>query len=280
MENSTPQTLAPIPAASVQPGASNDTRTIVTVLCLLFLFPIGLILMWFWSEWKLWIKLLITILPVALILFAIISVFTIFNFVYPRILFNKIPNLNDAEKVCMTKCYRNKDQEKCLLSCLPPETLTGTPNPSAPSSSSQLNTSNWKTYTNTVYNFTLKYPSDRLESCNPKPTSDGIKLWMAPFDCPVAHDAPYEIAIIAMNKENYREYKTPFSTETITISGINSTKKVYKYTNEDGPLANFREGTELVIPQNNNVIKIQFLGDSSEKKNLFDQILSTFQFTK
>ncbi len=41
-------------------GASQDTRTIVTVLLLLFAWPAGLITMWVWSKWSSTIQFLIT----------------------------------------------------------------------------------------------------------------------------------------------------------------------------------------------------------------------------
>lgn len=44
-----------------QQGMSNDTRTIVTVLLLIFVFPVGLIVMWVWPRWPGWVKLLISV---------------------------------------------------------------------------------------------------------------------------------------------------------------------------------------------------------------------------
>lgn len=58
---------------SINGETSHDTKTIITVLLLVFLSPIGLIVMWFWSKWKLWVKILIS-LPVVLFLFFIILV--------------------------------------------------------------------------------------------------------------------------------------------------------------------------------------------------------------
>lgn len=144
-------------------------------------------------------------------------------------------------------------------------------------------TSSWKTYTNTSYNFSVKYPSNLLESCNPSPTVDGIRFWKMPWNCPEAHDAPYTIAINGYDKNIYRKFianrtNTPISSKVITIAGIDSTQNLYKYTNEDGPLANFQESTEIIIPVGINVIVIQQFGNSLEDKSLFDQILSTFQF--
>lgn len=56
---------SPSKAAS---GTSQDTKTLVTVLLLIFIWPVGLIVMWVWSGWKAWIKILITVLSFLVIL--------------------------------------------------------------------------------------------------------------------------------------------------------------------------------------------------------------------
>jgi ABC-type sulfate transport system permease component len=40
---------------------SDDTKTIVTVLLLLFVYPVGVVVMWFWTKWKTWVKLLVSL---------------------------------------------------------------------------------------------------------------------------------------------------------------------------------------------------------------------------
>lgn len=46
-------------------GTSEDTRTIVTVILLIFAYPIGLIVMWVWTHWPKWLKIILS-LPVIL----------------------------------------------------------------------------------------------------------------------------------------------------------------------------------------------------------------------
>lgn len=59
---------------------SEDTKTIVTVLLLIFAFPAGFILMWTWPKWPKWVKILITIpLIVFIVLILFLSVFLIKN---------------------------------------------------------------------------------------------------------------------------------------------------------------------------------------------------------
>lgn len=55
------QTTPPLPNQEHDTG----TRTIVTVLVLLFAYPIGILLMWSWTKWPKWVKFLIT-LPIIL----------------------------------------------------------------------------------------------------------------------------------------------------------------------------------------------------------------------
>lgn len=50
---------------------SEDTKTLITVLLLLFAYPIGLVLMFIWTKWPKWLKIILT-LPIFLAIFAII----------------------------------------------------------------------------------------------------------------------------------------------------------------------------------------------------------------
>lgn len=52
-------------------GLSEDAKTIIVVLLLVFAFPVGLILMWIWTAWPKWTKWLLTsilIIPLILII--------------------------------------------------------------------------------------------------------------------------------------------------------------------------------------------------------------------
>lgn len=59
-------------------GLSTDAKTIIVVLLLVFAFPVGLILMWLWTDWPKWIKWtlsLILILPLLLMLIFFFALF-------------------------------------------------------------------------------------------------------------------------------------------------------------------------------------------------------------
>ena len=55
---------------------SHDTKIIITVLTLLFVFPVGLILMLYWKMFPVWVRVMITIL-FCLILIAFFIIFII-----------------------------------------------------------------------------------------------------------------------------------------------------------------------------------------------------------
>jgi len=38
---------------------SNDTKTLITVICLVTVYPVGLILMFVWMRWNKWLKFLV-----------------------------------------------------------------------------------------------------------------------------------------------------------------------------------------------------------------------------
>lgn len=48
---------------------SKDTQAIITVILLVFMYPIGFIVMWVWTEWPIWLRLLLSIPVILLIIF-------------------------------------------------------------------------------------------------------------------------------------------------------------------------------------------------------------------
>ncbi len=63
----TEPTAPPLSPAPVSPPKTDTTKNIIVILLVLFLFPVGLILMWFWTSWKTWVKVLVTVIPFILI---------------------------------------------------------------------------------------------------------------------------------------------------------------------------------------------------------------------
>lgn len=89
-------------------GASNDTRTIVTVLLLIFLFPIGFIVMWVWPKWPSWVKIIIS-LPIVLFFVGIFAaaLFTVIN-----------PKAQMQKAACVTECGGNSQDTACVNACI------------------------------------------------------------------------------------------------------------------------------------------------------------------
>lgn len=95
-------------------GLSQDTKTIVTVLLLIFVYPVGLILMIFWVKWARWIKFLVA-LP-ATLLFLLFFGGLLLAGVNPSAQIekaNKIKMYNE----CVESCEIVKDKENCLAGC-------------------------------------------------------------------------------------------------------------------------------------------------------------------
>lgn len=93
------------PAPATQ-GVSEDTKTIVTILLLIFVFPIGFIVMLFWPKWKWWVKLLVA-LPGILLAFILGTALIV--------AVNPSAQVRKAE--CMTKCEQTNDAQTCAQMC-------------------------------------------------------------------------------------------------------------------------------------------------------------------
>lgn len=60
---------------------STDTKTIIVVLLLIFVYPIGVIFMWIWMKWwPTWVKILLT-LPIILCIAWFIFIMTMAGFI-------------------------------------------------------------------------------------------------------------------------------------------------------------------------------------------------------
>lgn len=56
-------------SVSQKEGISNDAQAIITVMLLVFTYPIGFIVMWVWTDWPIWLRLLLSIPVILLIIF-------------------------------------------------------------------------------------------------------------------------------------------------------------------------------------------------------------------
>lgn len=109
----------PQPVQPVSQGMSNDTKSIITILLLIFVAPVGFIVMWFFPKWPLWLKFVIS-LPALLFMGAILVAITLVA-------------VNPAEQIkaadCAQFCSAQNDKESCLKSCILSPQLTPTSSP-------------------------------------------------------------------------------------------------------------------------------------------------------
>src|SRR3989338_3605280 len=92
-------------------AVSEDTKTIVTTLVLLFAYPAGLILMWVWPAWSKWVKWVIT-LPVVLIVVGIFAAIVL-------VAINPTSKLQTAQKTyCAKECAKNPGETSCFEACV------------------------------------------------------------------------------------------------------------------------------------------------------------------
>lgn len=100
-------------ATAAKQGTSEDTKTIVTVLLLIFIYPIGVIVMWFWTKWPLWLKILLSVLALPIILVVI-------GFIAATVLVASNPEIQKLAE-CMTVCKEKTPEADCESYCANPE---------------------------------------------------------------------------------------------------------------------------------------------------------------
>lgn len=87
-------------------GVSYDTKTIIVVLLLVFVYPIGLILMYIWMKWPGWVKLILSLPVVLLVLGIVASVLLV--------------AINPAAQVRKANCVKSCEasQGECYQRCI------------------------------------------------------------------------------------------------------------------------------------------------------------------
>lgn len=92
-------------------GTSNDTRTIVAVLFLIFVYPVGALLAIFWTKWPKWVKAL-AFAPMLIITGFLVLATTLVA-VNPSAQFKKAEYLKDCEKTkTRAECNKNFLEEQ------------------------------------------------------------------------------------------------------------------------------------------------------------------------
>lgn len=90
---------------------SYDTKTIIVVLTLIFVYPVGIILMYLWMKWNKLLKFVIS-LPIYLLIFGLLFAFLI----------GLQQGLNPKDAVDRTQCKKScniaVDIDACTKTCL------------------------------------------------------------------------------------------------------------------------------------------------------------------
>ncbi len=89
-------------------GISENTKTIIAVILLVFAYPIGLLLMWFWTKWPRWAKIVIS-LPLFLAILGILAVALLATI-------NPVKQLNQAK--CAQQCINSENKNTCMDTCI------------------------------------------------------------------------------------------------------------------------------------------------------------------
>lgn len=108
------QTGIPVQANGTQPvqsGTSQETKKIITIILLFLVYPIGLLFMWIWTKWKIWVKLLVSGCGCILYIF-FISVFS------AGLLIALNPKAKIDKANCVKQCENKIDKQTCLTGCL------------------------------------------------------------------------------------------------------------------------------------------------------------------
>lgn len=154
-------------------------------------------------------------------------------------------------------------------------TLSPTPTQDAsrePNSSTE--TANWKTYTNTKLNFSVKYPETWVFKESPEgsdfaPSENLLSISQSEIFSP--------IFIFVKSVDNFdlsTQTLDQYQEKAITVGGI-STKRISGITKQGGQAT--RRFTGVKMKNNGKTYGIITVGDSYI--DIFDQILSTFKFT-
>jgi hypothetical protein len=84
------------PVAVGQGGTSEETKTIVTVLLLIFVYPVGAVVALFWPKWKWWVKLLVSI-PLVFVFLSVVAVIALIK-INPREQIRKAEYISECTK--------------------------------------------------------------------------------------------------------------------------------------------------------------------------------------
>lgn len=158
--------------------------------------------------------------------------------------------------------------------------------------------SNWKSYSNNTYNFSLKYPAN-LSAGESQHSKELMKTEIIDesvghtfFDLTIAKNPQAEVVNTGLGVTVQKLENTKFlfpekiegqtSRQETTIGGVKAVKYVYKISSysEDGKQSENTINTEYEVANNGYVYSISSFGSDPSYATLLDQVVSTIGFTK
>lgn len=159
-----------------------------------------------------------------------------------------------------------------------------TPSPS-PAPTGIDETTNWKTYTNTGYRFSLRYPQDY--NFDEQYVEVGILKWSASISSPKYNTSPYIRDIqqigVTVRKRNQLSLEQWINEECPKLKDLNdlriSNKPAKRFI---CPISDSSEDDYMMVAIDNGdyIYTLNNIGfkKNTEQEKIFDQILSTFRF--
>jgi len=181
--------------------------------------------------------------------------------------------------------FLSQPQPQSRLSPTPIPTITLTPSLSVTPAKEADPTVNWEIYTNIENGYSLKYPKQGfLRLICPREelivTNDGVGNKVGPIEMSTcARGFNYTLETKTYNSIQPEPGKTRYYTveeKSINLGGTQAKQYIFTFTNiERGPFSLWY--TLARVSKNGKTYEIYF--DEKESLHIFDQILSTFQFT-
>lgn len=99
------------------PAKKLRSKDVITIIFLFLYTPIGLLLMWFWTEWARNSKLLITFIGVLICVVQIAIVYFFVMIIFRAAYSGIIPMRNSPMTACAFECVEKEDPQACFSEC-------------------------------------------------------------------------------------------------------------------------------------------------------------------
>jgi hypothetical protein len=228
---------------------TEDTKSVITVLLLLTVTPIGIVLMWVWTKWQTWVKALITgctCLP--MILFVIIMAIVIVAAESDK---NNHPGA--PKPTWNTSSSSNNYQLEDI-------------------NVSNVTVNNLVTSTDLSVGYSVSYSKDSLLNCIEGPFSKTLTLY-APENieaCSYDPSLPYAVRISTVRmRDEYQPFSQNSVKDTIMLDGMSADRYVY--------------GDQTIImaesPSSHKIVVIEVNYDASVDQEVLEAFLANFKWT-